>query len=331
MAVDVDKASSIWLLIHQMVVPDFVVERARFHVVIKLCSEEFERGLQISGSVGAAKGLPVPTSAGQKTATAAACGRPEQSAELWKPWQLYSHLNRRRQRTQSPRIGGHFQADARSAVLQILVSPRKRMLASERSAASAWPPLQASSTRMGMKPRSAPWRTVGLIPVSVATPQMMKLFNPQSRSAMASGVPSKADIVIVSNIASSSRTLSSGASKNPELSLRNHGWTSSISFFFATPSSDAAEDTGKALRQRHVTHEKNAYLRCARDFEQPEHACEYGRRVTELAQNADLHVVDNECGRIGVRSFNKRFGNREAERALHGRISRPCAEIPPAR
>src|SRR5262245_12467892 len=51
-----------------------------------------------------------------------------------------------------------------------------------------------------MKPRSAPWRTVGSIPISVAIPQIMKEIMPQSRRAMLKGVPSKADIEILSKI-----------------------------------------------------------------------------------------------------------------------------------
>ena len=52
-------------------------------------------------------------------------------------------------------------------------SPMKRRLASARSPASLWPAPHASVTTTGMYPRSAPWRTVGSIPISVATPTMM--------------------------------------------------------------------------------------------------------------------------------------------------------------
>ena len=65
------------------------------------------------------------------------------------------------------------------------------------------------------------------MPISVAMPQITKLVRPQSRSAIASGVPSNADMVILSRIASSSRTASSGASAKPGLSRRNQGCTSS--------------------------------------------------------------------------------------------------------
>ena len=59
-------------------------------------------------------------------------------------------------------------------------------------------------------PRSAPCRTVGSIPISVATPTIAKAFTPASRSTMSSGVPSNADIVILSKIASEGRGTSSG-------------------------------------------------------------------------------------------------------------------------
>src|SRR5262249_46459485 len=49
-----------------------------------------------------------------------------------------------------------FQAAARSAVVQTMASPMNRMSARDRSAASACPGPQASSTTIGMKPRSAP-------------------------------------------------------------------------------------------------------------------------------------------------------------------------------
>src|SRR6266566_6544422 len=45
-----------------------------------------------------------------------------------------------------------------------------------------------------MYPRSAPCRTVGSMPISMAIPTMAKASIPQSRSAMSSGVPSNADI-----------------------------------------------------------------------------------------------------------------------------------------
>ena len=75
-----------------------------------------------------------------------------------------------------------------------------------------------------MKPKSAPWRTVGSIPISVAIPQIMKEIKPQSRSAMVKGVPSKADIEILSKITSSALTPSFGASSKPGLPRRIDGF-----------------------------------------------------------------------------------------------------------
>ena len=48
------------------------------------------------------------------------------------------------------------------------------------------------------------------MPISVATPAMMKELMPQSRSAMSRGVPSNADIVILSKTTSLGNGLSSG-------------------------------------------------------------------------------------------------------------------------
>jgi hypothetical protein len=64
----------------------------------------------------------------------------------------------------------------------------------------------------GMYPRSVPWRTVGSIPISIATPMMTNVVIPQSRRAMSSGVPSRADIVILSKMASEGSGVISGAS-----------------------------------------------------------------------------------------------------------------------
>jgi hypothetical protein len=50
---------------------------------------------------------------------------------------------------------------------------------------------------------------------------------PQSRRVMSSGVPSNADIVILSNTASDERGVISGRSWNPGESRRNQGRTSS--------------------------------------------------------------------------------------------------------
>jgi len=59
----------------------------------------------------AVKGLLAPPSTGRKTATAIVRGRPEQSAELWKPCQLYSRSFCRRQR-----MGGQRKRAAAAAL-----------------------------------------------------------------------------------------------------------------------------------------------------------------------------------------------------------------------
>src|ERR1043166_7436349 len=66
----------------------------------------------------------------------------------------------------------------------------------------------------GMYPRSAPWRTVGSMPISMAMPTMAKAVIPQSRSAMSNGVPSNADMVILSKIASLGSGFISGTNWN---------------------------------------------------------------------------------------------------------------------
>jgi len=50
----------------------------------------------------------------------------------------------------------------------------------------------------GMKPRSAAWRAVGSIPTSMAMPAIATAVTPQSRNVIVRGVPSKADMVILS-------------------------------------------------------------------------------------------------------------------------------------
>src|SRR5262245_45138410 len=68
------------------------------------------------------------------------------------------------------------------------------------------------------------------MPISVATPTMMKELMPQSRSAMSRGVLSNADIVILSKTTSLGSGLSSGTSSNPGDPRRNQGFTSPTDF-----------------------------------------------------------------------------------------------------
>src|SRR5437588_1876619 len=84
----------------------------------------------------------------------------------------------------------------------IVVSPICCRVAIEWFAAASLPNPQASRTKIGQKPRSDAWRHVGSIPISSAIPTTMKLRMPQSRNAMPRNVPSNADIVILSIIAS---------------------------------------------------------------------------------------------------------------------------------
>src|SRR5947207_175477 len=97
MAIDIDQAGSIRLFVHQMIVPDLVVERTRFHGSITL--------LRVKGewlaNVRRCRTIKVPLaplSAGRKTATATVRGQPGQFAELWKPCRLYSQSRCLRQR-----------------------------------------------------------------------------------------------------------------------------------------------------------------------------------------------------------------------------------------
>src|SRR5262245_57371929 len=72
-----------------------------------------------------------------------------------------------------------------------------------------------------MKPRSTAWRAVGSMPISMAMPQMTTVLRPQSRNAMASGVPSKAEKLILSKIASLGRGASSSTMAKPGELRRN--------------------------------------------------------------------------------------------------------------
>ena len=58
------------------------------------------------------------------------------------------------------------------------------------------------SMTIGLKPRSAACRTEGSIPTSRPIPTKATAIMPQSRNVIASGVPSKADMVILSKTAS---------------------------------------------------------------------------------------------------------------------------------
>ena len=52
MTIDIEEAGSVRLFVHQMVVPDLVVERARFHGSMTLLKGKWESGLQVSGTAG---------------------------------------------------------------------------------------------------------------------------------------------------------------------------------------------------------------------------------------------------------------------------------------
>src|SRR5262249_12774105 len=98
-AIDIDKTSSIGLFVNQMVVPDLVVERARFHGQVTLhkrkrgsCSQTCWYGLTV-------KIPPAPPSADRRIATAIARGQPGQSAEPLKPYAVYSQSIWVRQRS----------------------------------------------------------------------------------------------------------------------------------------------------------------------------------------------------------------------------------------
>src|SRR5438105_11000777 len=105
MAIDIDQTGSIRLFVHQMIVPDLVVERTRFHGSITLLRTKGEAACKRPAFAGAIKVPPAPLSAGRKTATAVARDRPGQSAELWKPWLLYSQSIRVRQRSRAHEKG----------------------------------------------------------------------------------------------------------------------------------------------------------------------------------------------------------------------------------
>ena len=103
----------------------------------------------------------------------------------------------------------------------------KRMDSMAAWPAAWWPAPQPSSSTTGMKPRSVAWRQVGSMPISVAMPTMASALIPQSWSAKARGVPSKADMASLSKTASSGRGASSGMMAQAGESRRNQGRTAS--------------------------------------------------------------------------------------------------------
>src|SRR5262245_22951759 len=136
------------------------------------------------------------------------------------------------------------------------------------------------------------------MPISVATPTITTVVTPQSRSAMSRGVPSNADIVILSKTASVARGASSGASWNPGLSRRNQGRTSAADVTrcqaFAIRSWETpANSLGKDRCRR-----KNTRRPAARGLEHLKHPGGDPRPVAQLAQDADLHVVDDQGGTL---------------------------------
>src|SRR5262245_5557895 len=157
-----------------------------------------------------------------------------------------------------------------------------------------------------MKPRSAPWRTVGSIPISVAIPQIMKEIMPQSRSAMLKGVPSKADIEILSKIASSALTPSSGASSKPALPRRNP--------VNALPRHRLAQlkDARELRWQRHVSQEHDTEVVPSCNLQDFQDLAEDLGTVRQLRKNTGLHVVDDKCAPVGAGGLLERFWNLKA-------------------
>ena len=101
----------------------------------------------------------------------------------------------------------------------------KANCAKARSPASAWPAPQASRTTIGMRPRSAPWRTVGSMPISVAMPQMTKSGGRVAQREKAA-CPRRPTWRSCRRSPRRRAAPSSGASWKPGLSRRNHGFTS---------------------------------------------------------------------------------------------------------
>src|SRR5258706_6564710 len=93
-------------------------------------------------------------------------------------------------------------AEQNAAVSVMMASPAKCSASQERCAASPWPAPPASVMTTGIMPRSAAWRAVGSIPISIAMPAIATPALAQSRKSKASGVPPNADIASLSKIAS---------------------------------------------------------------------------------------------------------------------------------
>ncbi len=129
---------------------------------------------------------------------------------------------------------------------------------------------------------------------SIATPTMANALSPQSRKTIASGLPSNADIVILSRIASLGRGETSGTSWNPGESRRNHGLTSGSGDLLPGHRCSKLEDSSKLVGKRHVARENDAHSSIPRSVDDLEDLGHELGDVSKLPQDPDLHVVDDQ-------------------------------------
>ena len=140
-----------------------------------------------------------------------------------------------------------------------------------------------------------------------------------SRSANSSGVPSNADIESLSKTASDARGRELGHDLEPGRVAQERR-DDLLDSILALPGHRDAQlgDPHQLRGQRHVPGEEDPDAGPAGRLEHPPHALGHLRAVGELADDADLHVVDDQRDAIRVADVGEGVGNQKVAAVLHG-------------
>jgi hypothetical protein len=171
----------------------------------------------------------------------------------------------------------------------------------------------------GMKPKSAACRAVGSIPTSIAMPAMARALMPQSRSAKASGVPSKSRHGDLVKDGFARLWFEFGHEGEAGRVAQEPGFDLAR-IVDALPGHGHAVLKGahELFRQRHVSGEEDAHTGGAHRLENLAHSGDDGVPAFYLALDADLHVVDQQRQTPWIADLFEGLRNVDAEGLFHG-------------
>jgi hypothetical protein len=158
-----------------------------------------------------------------------------------------------------------------------------------------------------MKPRSAPWRTVGSIPISVAIPQIMKEIKPQSRSQRCTFESRHRDLVengLVRSDPELGRKLKTGAAAEKP-GFDGLGTVDALPCHRLTQLKQAREPRW----QRHMAQENDAEVVASCKLQDFQDLAENLGAMWQLGKNARLHVVNHKRALFRCGYFLERLWN----------------------